>query len=126
MAEGTGSKPVVLDERPITPKFVSQPPVVIAEVIDTITKTSEVIYTSNQTFTVDPNSQQVLQYTAKNIPEVKDFALESVRKTVKGQIEQYDLLFKSEAKAPVQVSIANDKNNQNMVILQTKRITEPE
>ncbi len=75
MAEGTDSKPIVLDERPITPKFVSQPPVVIAEVIDTVTKTSEVIYTSNITFAIDPNSQQVLQYTAKNIPEVKDFVL---------------------------------------------------
>ncbi len=41
------AKPVVVDERPINPQFVTLPPVVIAETIDTVTKTSQVTYTSN-------------------------------------------------------------------------------
>jgi hypothetical protein len=60
--EAPDSKPTVIDERPITPKFISLPPVVIAETIDSVTKTSQVTYTSSETFKVDVHAEQVLQY----------------------------------------------------------------
>ncbi len=68
----------------------------------------------------------MLQYLEKNAPEVKGYSLESVRKTVLGQIEQYDLLFKSSDHAPIQISVANDINSKNILLLETRRITEPE
>lgn len=126
VTEAVGKKPIVVDERPILPKFVAKPPVVIAETIDAVTKTSQVTYSSNETFLVDVNAKQVLQYANKNIPEVQGYTLESVRKSVIGQIEQYDMLYKSTDKAPIQISIANDNNNKNMLLLENKRITEPE
>jgi hypothetical protein len=74
----------------------------------------------------DIHADQVLNYASKNIAEIQNYTLESVRKSVYGQIEQYDMLYKSTDKAPIQISIANDNNNKNMLILENKRITEPE
>lgn len=119
-------KPVVVDERPILPKFEPKPPVVIAETIDTVTKTSQVTYTSNETFMTDVHAEQIITYASKNVPEIESYTLESVRKSVYGQIEQYDILYKSTDKAPIQLSIANDNNNKNLLLLETKKITEPE
>ena len=55
-----------------------------------------------------------------------NYTLESVVKSVYGQIEQYDILYKSPDKAPIQISIANDNNNKNTILLENKKITEPE
>jgi hypothetical protein len=126
VTEGADHQAVVVDQWAVPTGFIAQPPVVIAETIDSVTKTSSVTYASNETFQVDVNSAQILQYAVKNIAEVENYTLGSVRKTVYGQIEQYDLLYKSDQRAPLQVSIANDNNNKNMLLLETKRISEPE
>jgi hypothetical protein len=62
------SKPIFIDEMPITPQFVPQPAIVVSEKIDSVTKTTETTYHDVQTFQIDSNSQHVIQYIAKNIP----------------------------------------------------------
>lgn len=46
-------KPVIVDERYIVPQFVQTQPIVIAEKIDGVTKTSQVIYSSLEVFKTD-------------------------------------------------------------------------
>lgn len=85
--------------------------------------TGEIVYSSPQIFDIDVNSQKINDYVKKNVPETENYTIETVRKSSYGKIDQYDILFKSPDKAPLQVSIANDKNNQNLLLLETKKIT---
>ena len=119
-------KPVVIDERPIDPKWVDSAPIVVSEQIDSVTKTTSTTFVDAKTFSYDSKSTDIIKYVTKNIPETSTYTLESATKHTYGHIEQYDILYKSTDKAPLQISIANDNNNQNIIILETKKITEQE
>ncbi len=116
----------MIDERPIDPKFVDSAPIVVSEEIDSVTKTTSTTYTDAKTFSYDSKSADIIKYVANNIPETSTYTLESATKHTYGHIEQYDILFKSADKAPLQISIANDNSNQNIIILENKKITEQE
>lgn len=60
------------------------------------------------------------------MPELEKFKIESVVKETYGSIDQYNILFKETNKAPVQVSIVNDKSTNEMILLETKKVKEPE
>jgi len=48
---------------------------------------------------------------------VHNRTIESVRKTGFGNIDSYDILYKDDNKAPLQITVANDKTSQNIVVL---------
>lgn len=79
-------KPTIVDERYIVPQFIKKEPIVVAEKIDEVTKTSEVIYSSLEVFKTDPKASEIIKYTLNNVQEIKNYTIESVKKEVYGQI----------------------------------------
>ena len=79
-------KPVIIDERYIVPQFIQKEPIVIAEKIDEVTKTSEVVYSSLEVFKTDSKASEIIQYNVNNVQQIKNYTIESVSKQVFGHI----------------------------------------
>ena len=56
--------------------------------------------------------------------EETEYKIESIRKETIGHVEEYDVLLKSDKKAPIQITVAKDKTSNNVMILEKKTITE--
>lgn len=49
------------------PQFVQKEPIVIAEKIDGVTKTTEVMYSSLEVFKTDAKASEIIKYTLNNV-----------------------------------------------------------
>jgi hypothetical protein len=49
------------------PQFIQKEPIVIAEKIDEVTKTSEVVYSSLEVFKTDSKASEIIQYNVNNV-----------------------------------------------------------
>jgi hypothetical protein len=116
---------VVIDERDVIVDFVSQEPVVLKDIVDKTTKVKTVVYPDVKTFELDESSEEITSFVESSVTEVKEeYKIEAIRKETFGSVEEYDILMKSDKKAPIQVTVAKDITSKNIMILEKKVITE--
>lgn len=118
--------PVVIDERPIIVDFKPQEPVVIKDIVDKTTKVKTIVYPDVKTFELDESSEEITSFVKKTIVESKEYEIQAIRKESFGTVEEYDILMKSDKKAPIQITVAKDVTSKNVMILEKKVITEEE
>lgn len=116
----------VIDERPVKKDETPKKPIVIKDQIDETTKTETTVYPTVEAFKLDQASEEVTNYLYKAVSETSEYKIESIRKESFGHVQEYEILLKADKKAPIQVTIAKDEKNKNIVVLEKKKITEDE
>ena len=81
-------------------------------------------YPTLQTFDLDESSKEVVKYLEQSLVESKEYEIVAIKKETFGHVQEYDILMKSEGKAPIQVTIAKDNTSKNIMVLEKKTITE--
>lgn len=115
--QNSSKTPVIIDERPIIKDFVKPQPVVIKEKVDESTKVHTVVYPSLETFNLDKSAPEITKFIKTTVAESSEYTIQAVRKETFGNVEEYDILLKADKKAPIQITVAKDKVNKNIVVL---------
>ena len=115
---------VVIDEMPVIKDFVKPMPVVIKEDVDDTTQVHTTVYPTLETFKLDKSSVEITEYVKTTVSESSEYEIQAVRKETFGNVEEYDILLKADKKAPIQITVAKDIINKNIVVIEKKKITE--
>lgn len=122
--ENSEKEHTVIDERPVIKDFIQPQPVVIKEKVDSETKVHTVVYPTLETFKLDKTSTEITEYVKTTVKESEEYEITAVRKETFGNIEEYDILLKADKKAPIQLTVAKDVVNKNIMVMEKKKITE--